>query len=88
MKLMMNGAVTLGTYDGSNVEITELECEDNIKIFGLRAEEVEALRASGTYIRMGSLQRRPWGAWVILWISSVDGTFSRLQATLRAFATL
>lgn len=49
MKLMMNGAITLGTYDGANVEICKLVGEDNIKIFGLRTEEVENLRASGKY---------------------------------------
>lgn len=49
MKLMMNGAITLGTYDGSNVEITQLVGEENIKIFGLRAEEVSSLRAEGSY---------------------------------------
>ena len=49
MKLMFNGAITLGTYDGSNVEITQLAGEDNVKIFGLRANEVDELRASGQY---------------------------------------
>ena len=49
MKLMMNGAVTLGTYDGSNVEISRLAGEENIKIFGMRVEQIDELRASGGY---------------------------------------
>jgi glycogen phosphorylase len=44
MKFMMNGAVTIGTYDGANIEILEAVGEENFFLFGLRAEEVEVLR--------------------------------------------
>ena len=47
MKLMMNGAITLGTYDGANIEISELAGMENIKIFGLRVEDVERLKRIG-----------------------------------------
>ncbi len=47
MKLMLNGAITLGTEDGANVEIHEAVGDDNIIIFGMYADEVDRLRASG-----------------------------------------
>jgi starch phosphorylase len=49
MKLMMNGAVTVATYDGANIEIIEQVGEENVYIFGLRAEEIEKMRSEGSY---------------------------------------
>ncbi len=49
MKLMMNGAITLGTMDGANIEIVERAGKENAIIFGLLNEEVEALYARGDY---------------------------------------
>jgi starch phosphorylase len=46
MKFMMNGAITIGTYDGANIEIMEAVGEDNFFLFGLRADEVDALRGN------------------------------------------
>jgi len=45
MKFMMNGAATIGTYDGANIEILDAVGEDNFFLFGLHAEEVEVLRS-------------------------------------------
>ena len=49
MKFMLNGAVTLGTEDGANVEIHELVGDENIYIFGKKSEEVIRLYETGEY---------------------------------------
>ena len=49
MTLMLNGAVTIGTWDGANIEIGESVGPENIFVFGMRTSEVNQVKASGYY---------------------------------------
>ena len=54
MKFMMNGALTIGTLDGANIEIRDAVGADHFFLFGLTAEEVEATREERTIRRRSS----------------------------------
>lgn len=58
MKLMLNGAVTLGTLDGANVEIAQAVGDDNIIIFGMKTPEVQQLQREG-YCPMNYINNNP-----------------------------
>ena len=72
MKFMMNGAITLGTLDGANIEILERVGEENMEIFGLTAEETENYSRNGGYNPAEEVQRDPRLAKIVSQL--VDGT--------------
>lgn len=74
MKFMINGAITLGTLDGANIEISELVGKDNCVIFGLKEDEINTIRYNNSY--------NPWDIYNAdptikkVMDSLVDGTFA------------
>ena len=74
MKLMLNGGLTIGTLDGANVEILEHVGSENIVIFGLTADEVEARRRDGKIEGQSNISASPILAGVLRDIAT--GVFS------------
>ena len=74
MKFMLNGALTIGTLDGANVEMREEAGAENFFLFGLTVEEVERIKRDG-YRPSDYVERNPELAAVLESIG--DGTFSR-----------
>ena len=72
MKFMMNGAITLATLDGANIEIKELVGDENIVIFGLSSEEVLKLYSSHKYNSVNFLKENQEMAELVETL--VDGT--------------
>lgn len=83
MKLMLNGAVTLGTLDGANVEIAQAVGDDNIIIFGMKTPEVQQLQREG-YCPMNYINNNPTLKKVIDFINAgINGkSFGELTSSL------
>jgi len=58
MKFMMNGALTIGTYDGANIEIAQAVGKENIFLFGLKVDEVQKIKKNG-YWPLEYINRSP-----------------------------
>lgn len=74
MKFMMNGAITLGTMDGANVEIVERVGYDHAEIFGLRADDVALVKLENSYNVWNKYNASPRLQKIVN--SFVDSTFS------------
>ncbi len=85
MKLMMNGAVTLGTMDGANIEIVEKAGLENNYIFGATVEEIDRLK--GSYDPNGYIRREPMLERALSWltdgrVADPDGALKELYTSL------
>ncbi|MBP5465294.1 MAG: glycogen/starch/alpha-glucan phosphorylase, partial [Treponema sp.] len=81
MKFMMNGAVTLGTMDGANIEIVHEAGKDNEVIFGLTADEIIKINSEHSYNPQKYLERNPALQKVVEQL--VDGTYDRTGLLFR-----
>jgi len=80
MKLMLNGAVTLGTYDGANIEIAQEAGMENNYIFGATVEEINAVRDTYDPLKIYKKNKTLRAA-----VDSLaDGTFADPQGALKA----
>jgi starch phosphorylase len=73
MKFMINGALTLGTLDGANIEIVEEAGDENTFIFGLTSDEIHKIEKEHSYFPQKYLDRNPELAKVVSQL--VDGTY-------------
>ncbi len=76
MKFMLNGAITIGTWDGANIEIAREVGEQNIFIFGLKADEVQEQKSRG-YVPRDHLKKNPYLSEIMELIQS--NFFSRFE---------
>ena len=74
MKFMINGAVTLGTLDGANIEIVEEVGKDNAFIFGITADEIQKMEQDHSYNPQEYLNRNPALARALTQL--IDGTYT------------
>lgn len=80
MKLMLNGALTLGTLDGANVEIVEEVGEENVFIFGMSSQEVISYEKNGAYNPMEIFENDQDVQ--LLMKQLIDGTYSSQNTEL------